>query len=477
MTLSTTRSATSCEPRQATPRNPDASTDGAAAAVVARLLGRTMPPWARAAVDVIGERDAVGHYAYPLVVILVPRQSAKTTTVLDVAQGRGMVDPDYRAAYAAQTGHVTTERFSDRFTDLEGSPFSSRLRLRRSQGTERITDTRTRSYVKAYPPKAGALRSNALDLVIVDEAQEHDDLLGVALDRTIFPTFTTRPRRQFVILGTAPDVAGTYLERYADLARAGTPGVALVDYGATPDDDLEDPATWWRRHPGLAAGLTDEAFLAEQLRLDPAGFAREHLNVWPTGPVRAPAKLPPDRWAAAFDASSAPGDPVTFGLAVAVDGAAAAIAAAGRYVDEDGLERIAVEVVEAGAGTAWVPGAWRAIRNRTRGRLLVDALSPAAPVIDALAAARLPVEPVTTTAYVTACAAFLDDVTTGRLAHRGQPALDDAAAAATSRNVGDRWVWDRRAVDGTELVEACTLAAAGARRPASRPTVVAGGSN
>jgi hypothetical protein len=432
-----------------------------------------MPGWARSAVDVLGELDEEGRYRYGIGVILVPRQSAKTTTVLDLAIGRGLVQADYRAAYAAQTGHVTTERFGDRFTDVEGSPLAARLRTRRSQGTERITDRRTGSYVKAFPPKAGALRSSALDLVVVDEGQEHDDTLGAALDRTIMPTFTTRPRRQFLILGTAPELAGTYLERYADLARAGTPGVALVDYGALPEEDVEDPAVWRLRHPGLAAGLTDEAFLADQLSLDPAGFAREHMNVWPTGPIRPPSKIPADRWRDVEDPDAAPGDPVTFGLAVAVDGAASAIAAAGRYVDADGRERIAVEVVEAGPGTAWVPSAWRAIRNRTRGRLLADALSPAAPVIDAIRAARLPIDVVTTTAYVTACAAFVDDVVEGVVVHRGQPALTAATEEAYSRNVGDRWVWARREGGGVELVEACTLAASGVRHPVARPSVAA----
>lgn len=136
---STTSSALSCEPRAATPRDPSWATDGSAARFVAWRSGRRMPGWASHLVDVAGEHDSAGRYRYPLVVVTVPRQSTKTTTALDAAIGRALVHRDYRAAYAAQTGHVTTERFSDRYTELEGCTLGPRLKLRRSQGTERIT--------------------------------------------------------------------------------------------------------------------------------------------------------------------------------------------------------------------------------------------------------------------------------------------------------------------------------------------------
>jgi len=248
--------------------------------------------------------------------------------------------------------------------------------------------------------------------------------------------------------------------------------VALIRYAAGPDDDPDDPTLVERVHPALGHTLTLETLLRMRGTMPRPEYDRAFLGLWTT-PDAAPATIPGPSWRAALEEESAPSDPVTFGLAVAVDGRAAAIAAAGRWVDPDGRERIAVEVLEAGPGTSWVPGAWRSIRNVTRGRLLVDALSPAAPVVDALRNARLPVETLTTGEYVTACAALVDDVVETRLVHRGQPALTDAASTASSRNVGDRWVWDRRAASGVELVEAVTVAASGARRARSVPAAAA----
>src|SRR5262245_18052650 len=241
-------------PRLATPRG-TAPTDGQVGAFLAGLHGRTWMPWQRYVADVIGERTPTGRYAYPLVVVTVPRQTGKTTWAFDLALGRCLTLPDYRCGYTAQTGHVTTERFSDRFLELADGPLTARARLRRSAGTERITMP-ARSHMKAFPPKPGALRSSAMDLVIVDEAQEHGTVLGEQLDLTILPTFTTRPRRQLILVGTAGTDSSDYLRRYLAAARDRVPGYAVFEWGATTADDPDDEAVWARVHPGLG-GLTD----------------------------------------------------------------------------------------------------------------------------------------------------------------------------------------------------------------------------
>jgi hypothetical protein len=66
---------------------------------------------------------------------------------------------------------------------------------------------------------------------------------------------------------------------------------------------------------------------------------------------------------------------------------------------------------------------------------------------------------VTARQYAAACGALFDDVSTGRIAHRGQPALDDAVVAARRRSTGDAWAWARPAsgVDPSPLI-AATLA-------------------
>jgi len=312
-------------PRLATPRDPSAPTDGHAGAFVAHLHRRPWAPHQRLAADVLGELEPDGRYRYPLGVVLLPRQTGKTTFVTDLALGRCLLYRDYRCAYAAQTGHVTTERMQERMVELGDGPLGTRVRLRRSAGTERVT-LPGRSYLKAFPPKPGALRSNALDLVLVDEAQEHGAVLGEQLDLTILPTFTTRPRRQLILVGTAGTDLSDYLRRYLAAARDRLPGYAVIEYGAKDTDDLEDEATWVLRHPGLGVGLTDlDALRTARAAMGPAGFAREFLNVWTRTGVRV---IDPADWTACQTSTERPPGPVAFGLEVAGDRSRAAIAVA-----------------------------------------------------------------------------------------------------------------------------------------------------
>jgi hypothetical protein len=456
-----------------TPRNPDALTHGPGAAHVLAGLGHRPMPWQRHLLDVAGEVTADGtRLAYPYVVLDVPRRAGKTAGVFACALHRETTARGYRAFYTAQTRADAALVFREDWTPLlASSPLSRWYKVRASNGSESITLPPRASSLTLFAPGPKALHGQASDLAIVDEAWAFTTDQGDALEAAIQPAQSTRPYRQLWIVSAGGTHESTWLRRWIDLGEQGTPGVALIRYAADPDvDDPDDPDLVLRVHP--AVGHTLEADVAVGLRstMPRLEYLRAFCGLWTT-PDAAPATIPVDRWRADLDVDAAPGDPVTFGLAVAVNGAAAAIGAAGRYVDDDGLERIAVEVVEAGPGTAWVPDAWRAIRSRTRGRLLADALSPAADTIDALRDARLPVETMTTGDYTTACAAFVRDVVEGVVVHRGQPALDAAVDVATSRNVGDRWVWDRRAGGGVELLEAVSVAAAGARRPRRAPTV------
>lgn len=431
-------------------------------------------PWQREFLDVAGELTADGSaMAYPYVVVDVPRRAGKSAATFAALLHRQTTRRRTRCFYTAQTRADAALTFREEWTPLlSASPLARWYDVRRSNGSESITLPARGSSLSLFAPGPNAIHGQDVDVAVVDEAWTVSTVEGDALEASIQPAQSTRPYRQLWIVSAGGTHESTWFRRWIDLGLAGTPGVALLRYAADPDDDPDDPDLVLRVHPAVGHTLTADTAVGMRATMPRAEYLRAFCGLW-TVPDAAPARIPADGWAAALDAEAAPGDPVTFGLAVAVDGTAAAIGAAGRYVDAEGVERVAVEVVEAGSGTSWVPGAWRAIRSRTRGRLLVDPLSPAAPVVDALKAARLPVETLTTGGYVTACAAFVDDVVEGRIAHRGQPALDDATTTASSRNVGDRWVWDRRAGGGVELVEAVTVAASGARRPRSAPTVAA----
>ena len=88
---------TSPLPRFATRPNPDRPSFGRHVATVAAALGTPLLPWQRLVADIAFEVDERGRYAYPLVVVSVPRQSGKTTLVLSNAVHRCLSRPDGRA--------------------------------------------------------------------------------------------------------------------------------------------------------------------------------------------------------------------------------------------------------------------------------------------------------------------------------------------------------------------------------------------
>lgn len=464
-------------PRQATPRDPSRPSDADTGAFVAHCHGRPWLSYQRAVADLLGERTERG-YGWAVAVVLLPRQCGKTTIAFDVAMGRCIGQPDYRAALTSQTGHATTERFGERITALQSTPLAGVAQVRKSQGTERIT-FRQGSYLKAFPPKDGALRGSALDLVVVDEAQEVDDTLGRALDQTILPTFSTRPRRQLVLIGTAGTSTSDYLRRYLELARAGAPDVALVEYGFPADADPLDPATWWAHHPGLAAGLTDEAALRSALAvMGPAGFAREYGNVWQVTTERV---IPLSVWAAdaAPLAQPAPGGGLTFGADITVDRTAAAITSC--WTAADGRGRV-VELIEH-TEPQRAAHQLAELHQRHGGDVWLDGTGPGVTIGAELAASgggKLPawVHVLTGREVAAACGLLMDGLLAGTIRHRAEPGMDTAAAGATKRPVGDGWVWGRRtsATDITPLT-AATWAAWGHDRQAAppvRPVVAAG---
>lgn len=84
----------SVRPRMVTPRDLSRPTDGESGAFVGHLHGRPWLPWQRATADLLGEQLGTGRYAYPVAVVLVPRQTGKTTFVFDTAMGRCLTRTD-----------------------------------------------------------------------------------------------------------------------------------------------------------------------------------------------------------------------------------------------------------------------------------------------------------------------------------------------------------------------------------------------
>jgi len=472
-------SLSSVKPRLATPRDLSRPSSNIGA-FIAQCFGRRWLPWQTEAAGVLNETLPDGSMAYPIGVIMVPRQVGKSTWVFDDLLGRIIEQPDYRAAYTAQTAVAASERFGERLSALPQTILADYLKGRRSQGSERITVSRPvghalpgaiPSFVRVFPPRDGALRGSALDEVVIDEAQEVGELEGTALDQTILPTFTTRPRRQLILVGTAGNDASKYLARYLALARGGAAGVAVVEYGATEDDDYEDPAVWRRVHPGLAAGLTDEAALRSALQVMGAeSFGREYLCVWTDSGNRL---INTRTWNRCRRVKARPraGVAPVIAFDVAFDRSATAIV--GCWPDLDGVP--VLEVIAYEPGTDWAAGRLDELRRNHRPPLVVAPNEgPALTIVDELRRKGwTSLRQTTPPEYAAACMSTYDDIERAGMGHRNEQPLNAAVSGAGKRPSGDGgWVWSRRtSTADISPLTAGSLAHWGNQRRPARPMV------
>lgn len=448
-------SPSSALPRFATTRSPERATWGARIAVVARALGYPLLPWQRLVADVAGEHDAAGVPYYREIRVTVPRQQGKTTLILAVATDRCLSFPrPSRVMYAAQDRNHARDKWAEHVDILERSQLRRLIRVRRSNGSERIT-FRSGSVlgITASGDKSG--HGFTLDEAFIDEAFSQTD---ERLVQGFRPAMVTRRDAQLWILSTAGTEASTFLRERVDDGRARVEqderqGVAYFEWSAPDDAAMDDPATWAAAMPALGITIDPDTIAADYATMDAAEFGRAYLNRWaPRGiPVFALAQ-----WLACLDARSAIAGPIAFGIDVAPGRDSATIAAAGGRAD--GLSH--VEIIDRRPGVDWLAGRLVELVNRWRpAGVAIDPAAPAGSIIPELMALQLPLAFCTGRTFGQACGAFYDEVNAGHLRHRGQPALDDAVIGARRRNLGDAWAWARSpdAADPAPLI-AATLA-------------------
>jgi hypothetical protein len=448
------------------------------------MMGRPWKPHQRLIADVAGEKLEDGSYAYGTVIVQAPRQTAKTTAAYDIAMGRGLTYPDYLTRYSTHQGTITTRRFQAWFREVHRVRPAVRPQMLRSHGLEEIIWTHSQSVFGAFTAREGGLRSDSLNHVIVDEAQEHDALTGQALDEMILPTLQVRFwRSQLWLLLTAGTDASTYARRYCDRGRSGEPGVAFFDFGCPEHVDPTDPTQWHTWHPGIAYGLANHDGLQRALNTNEAAFLREYAGLWSR--LAAPDTIPLALWAAAQTTVDMPaGAPVTFGVDVAADRSATTICAGTRDGD--------LELVDRRPGVDWAAGRVTELAHRWRAAAAVGSRGSTGVLADDLALSghfrvgddpltvgRPPLLLMTDQDTANADGALLDDLTAGVLRVRPHPDLDDAVSAAALRPVGDGGVaFSRRGsagpIDALRALSAARWGALHAPAPVGRP-VIAGG--
>jgi phage terminase large subunit-like protein len=235
-----------------------------------------------------GYKRADGTRLYRTVWVEVPRKNAKTTIAAGLALYALVADGEAapQVIIGARDRQQARLCFDLARKMVQASPaLSKRCRA-------------VRSYIE-HPKSGGVLRTVSADaagqhglsgsFVIVDEVHAHRD-------RELWDVLATSTgaRAQPVVMGITtagvfdPHSIAWELHSYAERVASGEltdPYFLGVIYGASPEDDWQDPEVWRRVNPSLGAAISEDYLREEVARaqVSPARqttFRQLHLNVW-----------------------------------------------------------------------------------------------------------------------------------------------------------------------------------------------------
>jgi hypothetical protein len=354
----------------------------------------------------------------------------------------------HQAFYTAQTGKDARARWQDMVKLVQSSPLRPTVRIRRSQGSERL-EFPNGSVLQVFAPTADSLHGYSPPTVALDEAFAHDERLGDELMGAIEPAQQTLPHRQLWIVSTRGDLDSVFLDGWLEKGLAGAPGVAMFDWGASDHHDPRDPAHVLEFHPavglpgGLGNGTDVETIVAS--KLSEAAYERAYANRPTQGGTVA--RIGAQAWEDLAGVLEPPGDrQLVLTYDVAHDRSAASVGVT--WTDDTG--KLQHKLVRWELGVSWVAPWVRGFVNDHPSVKVVatDDTGPAREVTAQLRRLVLPrgmdVRVLTTRELTVAWGELLELVRVQGFVHCGDGHLSDAAAAVVPRPLLDSEAPSRR---------------------------------
>lgn len=388
---------------------------------------------------------------YPTVVVQIPRRATKTTSIWDVILGRCYTRPGTKVVTSAQDGTRARNRFRDvqralQLQDFEGDkdPANRVGKLRWSNGDESI-EFDNGSRIWTVPPDPGAFRSEAADLIFLDEAGEYSLDTSAGLIEGALPLMDTRPMGQIVIAGTPGKVRAGLFWDNLQAGRAKKRGTGIVDYSLGDNEQVVifpegeegeprlDRKVLRRVHPGIGT-LTTWATMETRFQSMPLEkFEREYCCRWPfESSVSAISEI---AWKECSAGPDLPERPARVGLGFDVDPDSSAASLVAAWRDDEG--RAVIEVIADRPGTDWLAAVGKKAATKHRTAIGHDGIGANIDPSERLTRARVRTNSQGLRDMQAAAARIHQDIEKRNLRHFNQPDLDAAVAGATWRNVGE----------------------------------------
>jgi phage terminase large subunit-like protein len=447
-----------------------------------RLLGKEPMPWQAEVFEVAFELDAFGLLWYREIVIVIPRQSGKSTLVIPWGVHRMTTWGERQfMLYTAQTRGAAKQKLVDeQFFMINQSPFrrllipnrQGRILPNLSHGEERLEWANGSKWLIDAPTETAA-HGLTLGLGVGDEFFSHAD---ARVEAAMSPTMITVPDSQKLWLSTVGktkkkspfmwskmEAGRNRVESALELRKLGAPDsrTLYIEFSFPEDADFLDRLVWWQNMPALGYTISEAGVAAQLDSIGEIEFRRAFGNQW-ADDRPDDWKIPADDWYEIEDEDSEITDTLTWVIDVSPERTFASIGLASQR--DDG--QIHIEVIEHSTGTGWLidgdptrelRGIAALIREHG-GELYYDHMTVGALVPDLIDAGLEP-QPIPLADIKVSAAALFDAVKNRKVVHLGQFELTDALAAAATRKIGDAWAWARgpSMADITALV-AVTLA-------------------
>ena len=443
------------------------------------ILEMELFPWQKwlfiHALEIEGDLEGEWRFRYRTVLVLVARQQGKTTMstvlalfflyILKVGLIIGTAQDLEQAEDTWQSVVEMAESNKELAAEID--------HIWRTNGAKRIQLTEGREYrVKASTRKAG--RGKSGDLVLLDELREHQDFKAwsaltkttIARDKAIVWCMSNAGDASSVVLrhlrinahaalgdpdGIVKDAGGMEdIPDEDDSEFADDGALGIFEWSAPKDADVHDRDAWAMANPSLGYCVTERALSSACATDPPDEFRTECLCQWVTTTRNPP--FPHGSWEAGIDEASsiAPDADVFFGVDISADRRKAAICVCGMRSDR----AYHVELVEYRSGQAWLQNWFSEIAATQPVKVALQGrgapVSAFADILDAID--NIEVHPITGKDLPAYCGRAWDgvasnteeDIDSAPIKHRTQPALDLAAAIATTKPSGDgSYVWDR----------------------------------
>jgi len=492
---------------------------------LAGAAGLVLDPWQSWNLKVgLGETEE-GKWASFANTVIVPRQNGKDAEIEALILGWLFITGENLVGISAHEYKTAMESFRRTIALITNTDDLRRqvkkvVNTNGEEGVELLDGRRARWLARSK----GAGRGFSFDKLIWNEAYAVTEAQASAT----LPAMSARPNPQLWIFSSPPLESGTgdilYAQRRAALAGAGN--MTYLDYGHQATLDaigpcqsgcnhhpgrnvgcvLDDRTVWARSNPAYPHRIKPEAIERERISMDPVGFARERLGIWPPDLSEGFTVISKAQWDRLEDPHSGsilwqdkdfphPATPIATlakmlpptqlvgrpVLAVDVSPRSTGAVRASLSLAQrraDGKRHL--ELIVNGPGTAWlvdVLARFQAANGTCV--IVVDPGSPAGSVIPDLEEAGLTVQTMTSRDVASAFG-MIYDAATGEtpadrnVVHLGQSEITMALGGAGKRPVGDGHAWDRRTAtaDITPLVS-ITYALWGLAKGLEPPTPVA----